>query len=156
MTAQTPSETSLFARQIQHLVEFVSGSSNPPHPSERDLNVSETLELLVPERRQTVLEVLHASPQRPIPVSTLADHVACDEYDCDVETLTTEQRKRVYIALYQSHLPTLAQANVVSYDADESLVKSDQNFNASGWSTLPFLSHSQKSSQHLWANTTAH
>ena len=128
MTAETPSETSLFARPLQQVVEFVSGPPKPPQHSERDLQVSETLELLVPERRQALLEVLHSSPQRPIPVSTLADHVACQEYDCDVETLTTEQRKRVYIALYQSHLPTLAQADVVTFDTDESLVEVGPEF----------------------------
>lgn len=128
MTAETPSETSLFVRPVKQFVEFVSGSPNPPQHSEWNLQVSETLKLLVPERRQAVLEVLHATHQRPVPVSTLADHVACEEYDCDIEDVTTEQRKRVYIALYQSHLPTLAQAEVVTYDADECLVKVGPEF----------------------------
>lgn len=128
MTAEAPSETSLFARPLNRIVNLVSSSATPPQHSDSDLPVGETLELLAPTRRQAVLEILHASPQCPVPVSTLAEYVASEEYDCDVDEVTTEQRKRVYIALYQSHLPTLAQADVVTYDADESWVKVGPEF----------------------------
>lgn len=46
----------------------------------------------------------------------LAERIAAEEADTTPDRLDSTDRKRVYISLYQSHLPALADAGVVSYD----------------------------------------
>lgn len=52
----------------------------------------------------------------------IADQVAAWEHDTTIDELPAKQRKRVYISLYQSHLPTLAEHGVVEYDQDSNRV----------------------------------
>jgi hypothetical protein len=51
-------------------------------------------------------------------LTTLASQVAAWEYDTDVDDLTEQERKRVYVSLYQTHIPHLHDAGVVEYDKD--------------------------------------
>ncbi|MHB9286452.1 hypothetical protein ACKVMT_05370 [Halobacteriales archaeon Cl-PHB] len=105
-----------------------SKSPDPQLPESADLPVTETIELLVPERRQAIIEELATRGCVPVSASTLAEIVACAEYECDAETLEADQRKRVYIALIQSHLPLLEQAEAVTYDTDSKLVDRGPEF----------------------------
>ena len=52
----------------------------------------------------------------PVTLSDLAEQVAAWELDKDVEALTSAERKRVYTALQQSHLPTLERADVIEFE----------------------------------------
>jgi hypothetical protein len=49
-------------------------------------------------------------------LSDLAEHIASIENDKPVASLSSSERKRVYICLYQSHLPKMADANVIDYN----------------------------------------
>lgn len=49
-------------------------------------------------------------------VSDLAEHVAALENDKPESLLTSQERKRVYIGLYQCHLPRMEQAGVIRYN----------------------------------------
>jgi hypothetical protein len=53
----------------------------------------------------------------------LAEQIAAWENEIEVEELTSQQRKRVYVSLYQTHLPKLAEAGIVDYDVDEGIVR---------------------------------
>jgi hypothetical protein len=63
---------------------------------------------------------LHYLKQRdePVTVQNLAEQVAAWENEKTVEELTSQERKRVYIALYQSHLSTMDDEGLVDYDDD--------------------------------------
>lgn len=127
-TSETPPpETSPFVRPVQWLLRRLVGSPHSP-ALDQDLPVTETLELLVPERRQVILEELASAEQTPLSTSTLAERVACAEYECRSEALADDQRKRVYIALTQSHLPALSDANVILYDSETRLVDRGPEF----------------------------
>jgi len=67
------------------------------------------------ERRREVIAYLR-DRSGPVDLRDLSEHVAAVENDCDPADVTYEQRKRVQTALYQMHLPKLADADVVSYD----------------------------------------
>jgi hypothetical protein len=69
--------------------------------------------------------VLHYLKQRDatVAVRDLAEQVAAWENDTTVEALTSQERKRVYVSLYQSHLSTLDDAGVVDYDKDAGTVE---------------------------------
>ena len=45
--------------------------------------------------------------------------VASRENETTVEEVTDEERQRVYISLYQTHLPKLESAGLVQYDEEE-------------------------------------
>jgi hypothetical protein len=56
-------------------------------------------------------------------MSDIAEHIAALEHDTTVDSLRSKQRQRVYIALYQSHLPKMDDAGVINYNQDRGLVE---------------------------------
>jgi len=73
------------------------------------------------KRRRYTLH--HLKQQRePVSVQELAEQVAAWENGKTVQELTSQERKRVYIALYQSHLSTMAEEGLVEYDEDNGMV----------------------------------
>jgi hypothetical protein len=59
----------------------------------------------------------------PVAVQELAEEIAAMENDVEVAELTSQQRKRVYVSLYQTHLPKMAQMNAIEYDKDAGTVQ---------------------------------
>lgn len=49
-------------------------------------------------------------------MADLAEQVAAWEHDTTVAGLSSKQRQRVYIPLYQTHLPKLDEAGLIEYD----------------------------------------
>ena len=78
--------------------------------------------LLADKRRRYTV---HYLKQRggSVSVGELAEQVAAWEYGKPIDEITSQERKRVYIALYQSHLPTLHKEGVVEYDDDRRVVE---------------------------------
>lgn len=70
--------------------------------------------LLKNPRRRAVLRHLEETPETTL--SDLADRIAAEENDTTPELLSSSDRKRVYISLYQGHLPKLAEFGVIEYD----------------------------------------
>lgn len=91
-------------------------------PPSGPLTVDETFEILKNRRRRLVLEYLQGV-EGVVELSTLADHVTAIENDTDVEAITSEERKRVYVALYQFHLSKMADMGVIDYDQDRGRIE---------------------------------
>jgi hypothetical protein len=89
--------------------------------SGQELSKSEVFELLSADRRQAVLLYLNAT-DGTADLGELAEHIAGKECDCRPTELSSQQRKRVYVGLYQCHLPKMADADVIDYDADRGTV----------------------------------
>lgn len=70
---------------------------------------------LADKRRRYALHYLKQRDE-PVSVRELSEQVAAWENDKAVAELTSQERKRVYIALYQSHLDTLDDEGLVEYD----------------------------------------
>jgi len=81
------------------------------------LSIDETFEILKNNRRRLVLEYLHEN-EETVKLNTLADRVTATENDTDVSSITSAERKRVYVGLYQFHLPKMADMGVIDYDQD--------------------------------------
>lgn len=81
----------------------------------------ELFEVLSNRRRRFTI---HALEQRdePSDLGDLAERVAAWEYDVDVDEVGHAERKRVYTALQQSHLPKMEEAGVVEFDKREGVV----------------------------------
>lgn len=79
------------------------------------LSKDEMFELLKNRRRRDALRyLLEADGESTL--SDLAERIAAKENDIEIRELSSAQRKRVYIGLYQCHLPKLADAGVVDFE----------------------------------------
>lgn len=78
-------------------------------------------DLLKNQRRRRVLEYLRT--ERETTLSDLAEHVAALENQKEVQQLSSSERKRVYVGLYQCHLPRMDDASVIEFDANRGSVK---------------------------------
>ncbi|WP_336035109.1 DUF7344 domain-containing protein [Halobacterium yunchengense] len=86
--------------------------------SEPDTLTQDTVyDLLSNARRRFVLSYLRRRDE-PVELSELSQQVAAWENDTDVEDLTDQQVKRVYVSLYQTHVPKLSDAGLLEYDKD--------------------------------------
>lgn len=88
---------------------------------EESLTQDVVFDVLSSARRRYVLHLLKT--EGPMELTELAEHVAAQENDTTVEDLTKQQRKRVYVSLYQTHVPKLEDAGLVDYDQDTSFVE---------------------------------
>lgn len=79
------------------------------------LSKDEMFELLKNRRRRDALRYL-AEGDGESTLSDLAERIAAKENDVEVHALSSAQRKRVYIGLYQCHLPKLADAGIVDFE----------------------------------------
>lgn len=73
-------------------------------------------EILSNERRRLVLKYLRQHNEEQIDFRDLVDQVAAWENDTILGDVNTDDRKCVYTALRQTHLPKLDQFGVVEYD----------------------------------------
>lgn len=74
------------------------------------------------ERRRRTLDYLLDVDDEPVTIGTLADAVAAAEFDTSVDALRYAERQRVYTALYQSHLPQMADVGLLKFDRDPGLI----------------------------------
>lgn len=72
-------------------------------------------------RRESIRYLLRADG--PVKMRDVAEHVAAREHETTVAALTSTQRQRVYIPLYQSHLPKLDTAGVIEYEKSRGIVR---------------------------------
>lgn len=99
--------------------EYESGN---PSEIQSGLSKDAIFSLLSVERRRRVLTYL-ADHGDETTLNDLAEHIAAVENNTEIYLLSSQQRKRVYISLYQDHLPKLADADVIDYDQSRGTVK---------------------------------
>jgi len=86
------------------------------------LSEDELFELLSNQRRRHVLHALMRE-RKPLEVGTLSQEIAAWEDDLDLEEVSSKDRKRVYTALQQSHLPKMDKTGVLEYHSDRGVVE---------------------------------
>ncbi|WP_435151845.1 DUF7344 domain-containing protein [Haladaptatus sp. DFWS20] len=102
----------------------------PDQTRSRAFSKQEVYDAVKNLRRRYVLYYLNQEG-RPVELGELAEQIAAWENNIDVETVSPEQRKSVYSALYQTHLPKLENIGIVTYNRDSkrvSFTDSAQNF----------------------------
>jgi len=87
-----------------------------------ELGADDIYHLLQNERRRSVLRYMQGV-DGPARMRDVAEQVAAWEYDTTVEQLTSQERQRVYIALYQAHLPKLDKHGVIDYNQSRGIVE---------------------------------
>lgn len=79
-------------------------------------------DILSNSRRRFILSRLQERDE-PIELMDLANQIAAWENDTTVEELTSKQSKRVYVSVYQTHVPKLESVGLIEYDSDTGLIE---------------------------------
>ncbi|AZH26562.1 DUF7344 domain-containing protein [Haloplanus aerogenes] len=95
--------------------ETEEGAASPPE------ELDQIFVILQNHRRRLVLEYLRDRDSTT--QGDLARHVAAVENDVPEDTVTSTQRKRVYVSLYQAHLPKLDQFDAIAFDQDRGTIE---------------------------------
>ena len=99
------------------------------HNDTPQLSQDTAFDLLSSSRRRFIVRRLKTG-SGGIDLQTLAAELAAKEAKIDQEELNAQQRKRTYVSLYQTHIPKLAEAGVVRYDAEDGVVREGPALNA--------------------------
>ena len=100
----------------------VKGKQSP------SLSDDELFEVLSNRRRRYAVHALEAT-DGAAEIGDVAEQVAAWEYDVDVEEVSYEERKRVYTALQQSHLPMMDDAGIVEFNKNRGVVEPTASLN---------------------------
>jgi hypothetical protein len=95
----------------------------PPEPA---LPLDQIFDVLKNKRRRVVLQYLE-DEETPVSMSDLSEAVAAEENDKPVAQLSSDERKRVYVGLYQCHLPKMDSMDIVSFNKPRGLIELAEN-----------------------------
>ena len=93
-------------------------ATDDPEP----LSPDDIFHILQTNRRRDAIGYL-LDRDGPVKMRDIAEYVAAKEHETTVAELTSTQRQRVYIPLYQSHLPKLDKKGVIEYDKSRGIVR---------------------------------
>ena len=117
MTDQRSSE----GRSEQAAVDSEEPSTGETEESS-ELPLDVVFDLLSSERRRRTIDYLR-NATGAVELSELAEHIASLENEKPVDELTSSERKRVYVGLYQAHLPKMDSAGVLEFDRDRGEIR---------------------------------
>jgi hypothetical protein len=103
----------------QHVPESVRTSSPS---SEEAPDLDEIFDLLKNYRRRCVLRYL-STVEGTAQLSDIAEQISGWENDKEPRLITSSERKRVYVGLYQSHLPKMSNRGAISFNKPRGIVE---------------------------------
>lgn len=115
--SQTGAEVHADDGEQPNEIESKATESEPTASEEQITNLSLDIvfEILKNGRRRATLHYL-SEHEGQTTLDELAESIAAEENDITTKEVNSSQRKRVYIALYQSHLPKMADAGIIEYN----------------------------------------
>lgn len=105
------------AAEVDSTAETGDGPTEPVGIEKDDL-----FHVLQSQRRRRVLNYLR-TVEGSVDMRDVAEQIAAWENGKETAAITSEERQRVYIALYQSHLPKLDGMGIVEYDQDRGTIE---------------------------------
>lgn len=102
--------------------EKIRGFGNSKSTSEEGMSTDTVFTILENERRRLTLQYLEEH-ENPVTLGELAKYIAATENDKTTEEVSSEERKRTYIGLYQSHLPKMDELGVIEFDSDRGFIR---------------------------------
>jgi hypothetical protein len=94
--------------------------------TESELELDQVFGILKNQRRRYVLQYLNEVDDT-VSMNDLAEEIAAWENGKDVSQLSSSERKRVYVGLYQCHLPKMDSMGVVSFNKPRGLIERGPN-----------------------------
>lgn len=98
------------------------GEMDVSEPNRDTLTEDELFELLSNQRRRHILHTL-MQEDGSVDIGDLSQEIAAWEDGLAFDEVSSTDRKRVYTALQQSHLPKMDKAGVVEFDRDRGTVE---------------------------------
>lgn len=99
----------------EETVERESSDDHFEEESVQPLSLDHLFGVLKNQRRRLVVQYI-LEREEPVTIGTLAEHIAARENDTTTDALSSQERKRVYVGLYQCHLPKLDDVGVITFD----------------------------------------
>ena len=94
-----------------------------PSPS-----VDEVGLVLKNERRRMIVYAIAEADVERLKLGDVSEMIASSEFEKPPNHLNSKERKRVYIGLYQTHLPKLDKIRVVDYNQDRGTLERGPKF----------------------------
>ncbi|MFD1586616.1 hypothetical protein ACFR9U_06450 [Halorientalis brevis] len=91
------------------------------------LEPDDVFEILRNQRRRDVLRFFFEEGRTAVELGTLAEHLAAAEFETTITELTSQERKRMYVSLYQCHLPKMDEAGIIEFDSDRKTLELGAN-----------------------------
>lgn len=88
-----------------------------------ELSDDELFDVLSNRRRRHAVHTIKQVEDEPVEIGDLAEEIAAIENDVSVDNISYDQRKSVYTALQQSHLPKMDDAGIVKFDKDRGTIE---------------------------------
>lgn len=107
-------------------MDLIGGDVNDRVAGEESINYDQLFELLKNKRRRRVLEYL-LDVDDEITLDVLAEQIAAEENGKDVKQITSQERKRVYVGLYQCHLPKMDDWGAITYNKPRGKISTAEN-----------------------------
>lgn len=79
------------------------------------ISIDQIFEILKNQRRRSVLRYMETAGEE-VRLGELAEQIAAWECDKPVSEITSSERKRVYVGLYQCHLPKMDDVDAIAYN----------------------------------------
>ncbi|AWB28364.1 DUF7344 domain-containing protein [Halococcoides cellulosivorans] len=91
------------------------GRESDADPGERPFEIDQVFEILKNERRRRVLDHIQEADGQ-LTLGDLAERIAAEECEKPISQINSQERKRVYVGLYQCHLPKMDDIDAIEYD----------------------------------------
>ncbi|MDG5776816.1 hypothetical protein VB773_21905 [Haloarculaceae archaeon H-GB2-1] len=109
-----------FSKDGEAAADATAAEASGDQPS--PLSLDEIFEVLKNQRRRHVIHHLKDIDDTQVALGDLAEHIAAEENDKSVNALSSGERKRVYVGLYQCHLPKMHDMGIVEFNQDRGIV----------------------------------
>lgn len=126
MARESSSSEDLIAAEVDEQ-EVESQTTEEASPA--SIPLDQVFGILKNQRRRHVLQYLYGV-EEPVSLSEVAEQIAAWENDKEVRQITSSERKRVYVGLYQCHLPKMDGVDVVSFNKPRGLIELGENAEA--------------------------
>lgn len=87
-----------------------------------DLGLDQIFEILKNPRRRYVLRYLREVADE-VTLGDLSEQIAAWENEKEIQQVSSSERKRVYVGLYQVHLPKMDGMDIVSFDKSRAIIE---------------------------------
>ena len=101
-------------------VQQIDGGDTEPTT---DISEDELFDVLSNQRRRFAVHLLKREEDDSIAIGDMAEQIAAWENGIETTEITGNERKRVYTALQQSHLPKMDKAGVVDFNKNRGIVE---------------------------------
>lgn len=100
----------------------VEAGSATKQESTETLPLDQVFGILKNQRRRYVLEYLNEADEE-VTLSEIAEQISAWENDKDISQISSKERKRVYVGLYQCHLPKMDAMGIISFNKPRGVIE---------------------------------